>query len=361
MATLTGGTALAERPTDAVWLATLPAPLTTVRPAAEAGRPQTLLPAVRAAASVQRIARLAQGELSGLPGAVTDLAVSRDGRHLVAAHYGEDAVSIVDTATLEVAATVSGIAEPYAVVAADRAYLKSALIREDIVVAVDLAAGTPLAAREVGVGAAGLALSPAGDVLYVARSADAVTDIAVIDVESGALRSIPVVRGPEASIDSLRINPAGTRLYAALSTAAGGSLVTVDIRSGRVQTVAVGASIGDVALHRDDRRVFVTVWDDDLGAALRVVDTGRVVGSYALDGQPAGLLVTGAEVLLAHGETVTVLDAASLRTVNRIDLGKPVSCLAVSRDGTRLYVGGFDGTVTALEMRAARAGLPAAS
>lgn len=361
MATLTGGTALAERPTDAVWLAQLPAPLTTARPATEAGRSPALLPAVRAAASVQRIARLAQGELSGLPGAVTDLAVSRDGRHLVAAHYGEDAVSVVDTATLEVSATVAGIAEPYAVVAADRAYLKSASVREDIVVAVDLAVGAPLAARAVGVGATGLALNPAGDVLYVARSADGVTDIAVIDIESGAIRSIPVVRGPEASIDSLRINLAGTRLYAALTTAAGGSLVIVDVRSGRVQTVGVGASIGDIALHRDDRRVFVTAWDDELGAVLRIIDTGRVVGCIALDGQPAGLLATGAEVLVAHGETVTVLDAVSFRVANRIDLGKPVSCLAVSHDGTRLYVGDYDGAVTALEMRAARAGLPAAS
>ena len=356
MATMTtSGTALAGRPADALWLTTLPAPLPTLR------RSAANLPAVRAAAPVQRLARLALGELPDLPGAVTDLAVSRDGRYLVAAHYGQDAVSIIDTATLGVTATVSGIAEPYAVVAADRAYLKSASLCEDSVVAVDLSAGAALAAREVGVGATGLAVSPGADVLYVARSTDGVTDVAVVDIESGKVTEIPVVRGAEASIDSLRINAAGTVLYAALSTAAGGSLVIIDVRSGRVQTVGVGASIGDVALHSDDRRVFVTAWDDDLGAVLRVVDTGRVVHTVTIEQQPVGLLVAGAEVLLAHGQQITVIDAATLRPLHRIELGKPVSCLAVSQDGTRLYAGDYDGAVTALEMRTARQDLRAAS
>ena len=47
--------------------------------------------------------------------------MSRDGRHLVAAHYGQDAVSVIDVATLSVNVTTSGIARPYAVSTADRA------------------------------------------------------------------------------------------------------------------------------------------------------------------------------------------------------------------------------------------------
>jgi YVTN family beta-propeller protein len=104
---MTSGTALAERPTD--WLAALSTPRVPVASAA--------LPAVRAPGHVQRISR--PGVVGGLIGAVTDLAVTRDGRQLVAAHYGDDAVSVIDTDTLAVTATVSGIAEPYAVVAAE--------------------------------------------------------------------------------------------------------------------------------------------------------------------------------------------------------------------------------------------------
>lgn len=355
MANMTGGTALAERPTDSVWLSTLP---TAPKPA-----PSDTLPAVRPAAAVNRIASPAEGVLSGLPGAVTDLAVSHDGRHLVAAHYGQDAVSIIDVATLAVVATVSGIAEPYAVSIANRAYVRSASVTADSVVAVDLDSGAQLAAREIGTGAQGLAVSPDGDLLYVARVTDDAAEIAVIDVESGAVSTIPVARAAGASIDTVRINRAGTRLYAALTTAAGGALLTIDVRNGQVQTVGVGESIGDIAVDRNDRRIFMTGWDPELGGVLRIVDTAsaRLIHTIAIGGLPVGLLVTGGAVYVADGEDVVVIDAATARVLNRTAIGRPVSCLAVSRDGTRLYVGDYEGSVAALPVQSAGPGLRAAS
>ena len=355
MATTTGAAALAERPTDSVW----PPALLTPRHATASDA----LPAVRAAASLNRVVRPAEGALTGLPGAVTDLGVSRDGRHLVAAHYGANAASVIDTATLTTTATLPGIAEPYAVAIADRAYLRSASIMEDGVVAVDLESGAALAARKVGVGAGGLAVAPAGGVLYVARSADDVADIAVIDVESGKASAIPVIQAAGAAIDTVRINPAGTRLYAALTTDAGGALVVVDIRTGRVQAIPVGAAISDIAVHGDDRRVFVTGWDPDLGAVLHVVDTSsaRVLHTTAVDGVPVGILAGGAAVYLAHGEQVTVFDATTLRSISHVDIARPVSCLAVSREGTHLYVGDYEGGITALAVQALSQGLRAAS
>ncbi len=346
MAILTGGTALAERPTESV----LPSP--SVAPRRVVGSDQ--LPAVRTGAYLHQISRLPEGVLSGLPGAVTGLAVSRDGAHLIAAHYGENAVSLIDTATLGITATVAGIDEPYEVAAADRAYLRSASIAEDTVVAVDLETGAALADREVGVGAGGLAASPAGDVLYVARSLDGIADIAVIHVESGAVSAIPVTRAEGASIDSVRINPAGTRLYAALTTAAGGALVAIDIRTSRVQIIPVGAAVGEIALHGDDRRVFVAGLGADLGAMLYVVDapSARVVGSVALEELPVGLLAAGSAVYLAHGEQVTVLEAETLQNVSSVHIGRPVACLTTSRDGSRLYVGDYDGAITALAVPA---------
>ena len=355
MASTTGGTAVAERPIDAWWLSTPHAP----RHAAVSDT----LPAVRAAAYLHRIAGPAQGVLAGLPGAVTDMAVSRDGRHLVAAHFGADAVSVIDVATLTVTATASEVAEPYALAAADRVYVRSASIWEDSVVAIDLDSGFALAAREIGVGATGLAASPDGDVLYVARSADGVVDIAVIDIESGKVGTIPVTRAADASIDTVRINPAGTRLYAALTTAAGGAVLVIDVRSGRVQTVAVGDSIGDIAIHRDDRRVFATGWDAEFGGVLRIVDTAsaRVVHTVAVSGLPLGVLAIGDAAYLAHGAEVAVLDTTTMRIANRIDIGRPVSCLAVSGDGNTLFVGDFDGAVTAMAVQTAGQGLRAAS
>lgn len=355
MATTTGGAALAERPTDAVWLATLPTPRHATA--------SDTLPAVRAAAPLQRVSRLAEGVLTGLPGAVTDLGVSRDGRRVVAAHYGANAVSVIDTATLTIASTVAGIAEPYAVATADRAYLRSASIAEDGVVAIDLESGAALAARTVGVGAGGLAAAPSGETLYVARSAEDVADIAVIDVESGTVSAIPVVQTAGAAIDAVRINAAGTRLYATLTTATIGAVAVVELRTGRVQIIPVGATISDIAVHGDGRRVFVTGWDPELGSVLHVVDTtfARVLHTIAVDGVPVGILASGDAVYLAHGEQVTVFDATSLRQGGHLDVGRPVSCLAVSRDSTRLYVGDYEGGITAMAVQALSRGLRAAS
>lgn len=348
MAKTTGGAAVVDRPADSVWLSTLPTP----RIAAISG----LVPAVRPSADLTRVVRPVAGMLSGLPGAVTDLAVSHDGRHLVAAHLGEDAVSVVDIATLSVSAVVPGVAEPYAVAVADRAYVRSASMAEDAVVAVDLNTGAPLAGREVGVGARGLAVSRSGDLLYVARSADGIAEIAVIDVESGRISTIEVSRESGASVDVLRVNLAGNRLYAALNSEAGGALVAIDVRSGRVlNTIRVGDSIGDIAVHPDDRRVFVTGWDAERGGVLRIVDTGaaRVVHTLSMAGIPAQVVVTAGTVYLADGDEVVVVDIATGRVVDHIDMERPVSCLAVSQDGTHLYVGDYEGSIAALAVRSA--------
>lgn len=355
MARMTGNTAVAERPVDSVWFSTLPTAPSPAR--------KDLLPAVRSATQLQRVVRPVEGVLSEMPGAVTDLAVSRDGRHLIAAHYGVDTLSIIDVATLAVVATAAGIAEPYAVSAADRVYVRSASITDDTVVAVDLASGAQLAARAIGVGAQGMAVSPDGARLYVARAADGSVDIAVIDVESGAISTIPVTRGAGVSVDTVRINRSGTRLYAALTTAAGGALVMVDIRTGQVQTVAVGESIGDIAVDSNDRRVFITGWTPESGGVLRIVDTAsaRLVHTLAIGGLPVGVLVTGGVVYVADGEDVVVIDASTARIVNRTAMGCPVSCLAVSHDGTHLFIGGYDGSIAAISVQSAGLGLRAAS
>lgn len=356
MANTTGGTAVAERPADSVWLSTLPTP----RIAAISG----LIPAVRPSAEMLKAVRPVAGVLSGLSGAVTDLAVSHDGRHLVAAHLGEGAVSIIDVANLAVESVVSGIAEPYAVDVSDRAYVRSASFSEDNVTAVDLGTGAVLAAREVGTGARGMAVSRSGDLVYVARSTEDSANIAVVDVESGHISTIEVSRAAGASVDVLRVNSAGNRIYAALTTSNGGALVSVDVRSGRVlNTVAVGESIGDISVHPDDRRVFVTGWDAELGGVLRVVDTGagRVVHSIAMDGLPTQVVVTAGAVYVADGQQVAVIDPATLRVMDRIDISRPVSCLAISRDSSHLYVGDFDGGVSALSIQSAGIGLRPAS
>jgi len=354
MANTTGVTAVAERPIDVSWLST---PRIAV-----AGKTR---PSGRAAvAEATESARAAVGQLNGLPGAVTDMALSADGRQLVAAHYGADAISVIDIATLTINVIVAGIAEPYAVAVADRAYVTSASNDQDSVVAIDLKVGAALAAKEITDGARGIAVSPGGDELYVARCGDQIAEIAVIDIESGESKTIALTSTAEAWVDAVRVSADGSRLFVALTDATGGSLAVIDVRARRVlHTVALGGSIGDVAVDADRRRVLVTGWNDELGAVVRIVDAvaGRVVDTVVVDGMGAQVVVSGTAAYLALGDGVLVIDTVTARIITRIDTANPVSAIAVGKDGTRLYVGDFDGAITAVEVAQANRELRAAS
>ena len=323
---------VAERPTEALWLAALPTPNAAAK-----------------AASVKIAPAL--GSIAGLPGAVTDMALSGDGRSLVAAHYGDDAVSVIDVTTLAVTATVDSIPEPYALTVADRVYVSSAGITEDSAVAVDTAYGVALAAKAIPASARGLAVSPTGEVLYVARCIDDVTDIAVIGVESGDVRTIPVAHGEGVTVDTIRINADGTRLYAALTTDVGGALLVIDTQTHQMaQRIPVNGPVGDIAVHPDGRRVFVTGWSEDLGGVLAVVDTasGRVA-VVDIDGLVTQVAVSPTHAYVVHGDGETsgiaVVNAAG-QIVDHINVGRPVSCVTVNRDGSRLYIADYAGGIT---------------
>lgn len=348
MAKTTAAGAVADRATDALWLAALPSPPIA---AAQDRRP--------AAAPVAP----AEGVLSGLPGPVTDMTVSRDGRWLVAAHFGDDAISVVDTADLTVHATLAGVAEPYALAVADRIYVTSARIGEDAIVAVDIAGAVALAAKDITATVRGLAVSPDGETLYAARCGETVADIAAIDVASGRLTSIPVTDTPDATVDAVRINTEGTRLFVTLTTVSGAALAVVDIGAGRVvRTVETGGSIGDIAVHRDGRRVFATGWDDEHGGLLTVIDTaaGRVLDTIAVGGLATQVVLTATRACVLHGDEVAVVDVATSQIIERIGIGRPLACLAVNPDATLLYIADFGGTVIT-RAAAGDSGLRAAS
>lgn len=338
-------TAVAPRPTEALWLAPLPGGVSPDR------SPARVTP------------QAATGVLGGLSGAVTDMAFSRDGRVLVAAHYGDDAVSAIDTETLTLRGVTHGVAEPSALAVSDRAYVGSAAVADDRVVAIDLATGAALADREIGATVRGLALSPSGDSLYVARCADNGdhgrdgADVAVIGVENGRMATIPVARGADAAIGAVRISSDGSRLYAALTTAAGSAIAVIDTRSRRtLRTIAVRGSVSDIAVHRDGARVIVVGWDAGHGGIVTVVDTavGRAVATIAVGGQPTQVVTAGDRAYVARGEDVVVIDVVTARTVDTIATHRTVSCIAVSPDRTVLYAADYEGTLTATALAGSR-------
>jgi len=256
------------------------------------------------------------------------------------------------------------VAEPFALSVADRAYVTSAANGGDSLVAVDLDFSVALAERAMNTSARGLAVTPSGDTAYVARCGDDVADIVAVEVVSGRMTVIPVARGAGVTVDAVRLSADGKRLYATLRTAAGSALAVVDTRARKVvQTIAVDGTIGDIAVHRDGRRIFATCWDDEIGGVLTVIDAGagRVVDTLAVSGLPTQVVLTGTRAYVLTGDRIAVFDTATGGFIDTIEIGWPASCLAVNVAGTRLYIADFDGSVVARAVSAAGPRLRAAS
>ena len=352
--------AVAERAAAAhsLWLSSLPTlqrnPIADLLPQLLGGAELEPLTEPIAAPVVTVARTLAPGH-----GPVSDMAVSPDGRYLVTAHYGADVVCVIDAATLTVTATIDGLSEPYAaVLVGDRAYVSAASNEVDAVVAVDTRTGMPLAAKTFEMTAGGLAVSPAADILYVARTADDIVDIAVVDIETGKVTSIEIPAAPGASVESLCISTDGTRLFAALTTPAGGLLAIVDTRDRAVcDLVAISGTIGDIAVLPNGRTVFGTGWDAEFGGAIHVIDVARarVTDTLAMGGVPTQLVLGrgGNCAYIVDRNEIAVLCTVTTEIVDTVVLGPQLSCLAADPVRNRLYAADYTGAITAMRLETA--------
>ncbi|WP_059017112.1 LpqB family beta-propeller domain-containing protein [Mycobacterium sp. M26] len=205
--------------------------------------------------------------------------------------------------------------------------------------------------------ARGLAVSPAGDTLYVARIGDDRADVAVVDVESGALRAVAVSAVSGASVEALRLSADGTRLFVALTTASGGSLVVIDTtRCVVLRTVALAGSIGEIAAHPNGRKVFATGWDVELGSVITVIDvaSARVIDTIGVRGIPTSLVLghDGDLAYFVDRDEIAVMCTATHEIVDHITVGGALACLAAGPRG-RLYAADYSGAITALQVGAA--------
>src|SRR5271163_3907491 len=74
-------------------------------------------------------------------GPISSIAASPDGRRLMVTNYGRDSVSVIDTDTCRVVATVAGVNEPFAIAMggkdANRAYVSAASASYDSIEVID--------------------------------------------------------------------------------------------------------------------------------------------------------------------------------------------------------------------------------
>lgn len=170
----------------------------------------------------------ASNTLVGAPIAVGSfpqwVAVNPAGTRVYVANNGGNSLSVIDTASNTVVATVTGLNSPDGVVVSpDGARVYVANSGNGTVSVIDTTTNTIVGIPIfVGIGASGIAVTPAGAFLYVTQRNNPLSrNVTVISTATNTVVGSPIVVGGDPN--GVAVNPAGTRVY----VAGGGSGVSV--------------------------------------------------------------------------------------------------------------------------------------
>jgi YVTN family beta-propeller protein len=267
-------------------------------------------------------------------------AVTPDGRHVYIVNAGSSNVSVIDTASNTVTATIPVPGAGRVAISPDGRYAYVTAcpnscnnVQGDVSV-IDTATNTVTAILTVGSGPFGVAISPDGRYAYVTdRNSEAVS---VIDTASRTVTAtVPVGVFPT----SVAVSPDGREVY--VTNATSNTVSVIDTASNTVSaTIPAGAGADfSVAVAPDGRYAYVT----DLAGTVYVIDTGSntvittvSVGahSFAVAFTPDGRY---AYVTDAESNTVSVISTASNVVIATFPAVNPDG-VAFTPDGLHAYV-----------------------
>jgi DNA-binding beta-propeller fold protein YncE len=304
------------------------------------------------------------GEINAGRGAVSGMAISPDGDVLMTTHYGDDSVSLIDTANGAVALTVIDVEESFALaMSGSRAYFSSVSAEHDSVLAFDTESDEIVAEYPLAFNVTDLAVSPNGRHLYAGRTDVEGADVAILDTKTGKEDSVRIAGTAGTTTGCVRVSPEGRRLYVAANGSSTAQLVMVDAVQKRVlNAVEITSPIRDIALSPDGATAYVGSAGPDFGTVLDIIDTrtSTITTTHKI-GDVAGLLAQltvsrdGERAYLVGDQSVTVLSTATQDVIGSIAVDGDPSCAIESPDGKRLYIADYAGTVTVLDIAVAPA------
>lgn len=235
-----------------------------------------------------------------------DLAISPDGRRVLVG--GRGTVEVIDTTRDAVSGSLAARADVESVAVAPDGRRAWVTVAGGVVQSFGLDGTDGGPAVTVGRGPEGVAFAPDGSRAYVANSGS--DTVSVIDTATGVVTPVPVPAGP---VD-VAVSPDGSRVYVSCFDA--GSVVVIDAASGRVgAAIPVGMWPSRITVSPDGSLVAVTANTDS--DSITLIDTaGYAVRSVPVGGDPSGIAFSpdGRRAYLANGgdDSVQVIDVALL-------------------------------------------------
>jgi len=204
----------------------------------------------------------------------------------------------------------------------------------------------------VGENPRGIALSPNGTRLYITNLSS--NSVSVIDtVTNNVVATIPVGDSSFNGVYAVAVSPDGSRAYVANNTPYGVAKVfVVDTATNTVTGTISGPPdpnyLTALAFSPDGTRVYASGTTTAYTGTLSVITTATNTLSVVFDGlaAPRGLAVSpdgtyiyvGTEDGMTGRTAVSVIDSTTFAVTAKVTVGRYPSGLAVSPDGSRLYV-----------------------
>ena len=252
-------------------------------------------------------------------------------------NHGDATVTVVDTATNAVVATVAVGNQPLAAAvhpAGTRAYVTNQVPAGTVSV-IDTGINGVVATVTVGARPSGAAVKSPGDRLYVTNRDD--KNVSVIDTATNTVvATIPVGNNPL----GIAIDPSGTPAYVVNN--GDNNVSVIDTNANQVvATIPVGNDPSHVTVGPSGRRAYVA---NSSNASVSVIDSGfqSVVATVPVGNIPEGVAVdpSGGRLYVANSgpNSVSVVDTASNTVVATVPVGLTPFELAFRPDGARVFV-----------------------
>lgn len=183
------------------------------------------------------------------------IAVSPNGTRVYVANSGDDNVTVIDTATNQpIGGTIATGDDPIAIaVSPDGSHALVSNSSEDSVSLLDLGTGLPVSTAGVGDRPYGIAFTPDGTRAYVANNNSA--SVSVLDGRTGQVAGGPIPAGEDAS--GVAVSPNGLRVYVANYSSA--TMSVIDTRTNAVVSTVSGPPEPEyVAIAPDGTRGFIS-------------------------------------------------------------------------------------------------------